>query len=172
MQVSLKKYAKVSPGAFGLRGRKTIAIVRSSGNMRFLPSLPILPLLLPSLPPSLPGLHGTTFTLNPVVSTMLLSYCFCFWCPRTTMSAVMQMMLLLFRIGTCVALQTACTAAALHYHHHYAHICCCGHIQCAGASVQACAGSACFWCRPYTWLQIGNGSQSCMVVIASFRTAE
>ncbi|KAL3146137.1 hypothetical protein ABBQ38_015479 [Trebouxia sp. C0009 RCD-2024] len=29
--VTLKKYAKVSPGAFGLRGRKTIAIVRSSG---------------------------------------------------------------------------------------------------------------------------------------------
>ena len=38
VQVELKKYAKVSPGAFGLRGRKTIAIVRSSGMMLLLPS--------------------------------------------------------------------------------------------------------------------------------------
>lgn len=38
VQVSLKKYAKVSPGAFGLQGRKTIAIVRSSGKIL----LPIL----------------------------------------------------------------------------------------------------------------------------------
>lgn len=31
MQVSLKKYAKVPPSVLGLTGRKTIAIVRSSG---------------------------------------------------------------------------------------------------------------------------------------------
>ena len=33
MQVSLKKYGKTSPSAFGLTGRKTIAIVRSSGKV-------------------------------------------------------------------------------------------------------------------------------------------
>lgn len=33
MQVSLKKYGKTSPSAFGLTGRKTIAIVRSSGRL-------------------------------------------------------------------------------------------------------------------------------------------
>lgn len=33
IQVSLKKYGKTSPNAFGLTGRKTIAIVRSSGRL-------------------------------------------------------------------------------------------------------------------------------------------
>jgi len=33
IQVSLKKYGKTSPSAFGLTGRKTIAIVRSSGRL-------------------------------------------------------------------------------------------------------------------------------------------
>ena len=31
MQVKLKKYARLSPGTFGLYGRKRIAIIRAAG---------------------------------------------------------------------------------------------------------------------------------------------
>lgn len=56
MQVSLKKYGKTSPSAFGLTGRKTIAIVRSSGRLPPDPAC-LTSLLNPTTPLTVVGQH-------------------------------------------------------------------------------------------------------------------